>query len=52
MWSSHSLETEEETDGYERCGYSVEKRQIPKFMGNGEISRPRLFKCWIALSTG
>ena len=39
MWSSHSLETEEKTDGYQRCGYSVVKQQIPKFMGNGEISR-------------
>ena len=38
MWSLHSLETQEKTDGYQQCGYSVVKQQIPKFMRNGEIS--------------
>ena len=38
MWSSHSLETGR-TDSHQQCGYSVVKQQIPKFMGNGEISR-------------
>lgn len=27
------------TDGHQQCGYSVVKQQIPKFMGNGEITR-------------
>ena len=39
MWSSHSLETEDKTDSYQQCGYSVVKQQISKFMGNSEISR-------------
>ena len=39
MWSSHLLEREKKTDGYQQCGYSVVKQQIPKFMRNGEISR-------------
>ena len=30
---------EAKTDGHQQCGYSVVKQQIPKFMGNGEISR-------------
>ena len=33
------------TDSYHQCAYSVVKQQIPKFMGNGEISMlspPRL----------